>query len=108
MLQVIFIAFWTSFLIISYTYVGYPIVIFYHQPERKGKIHAVNRIMPFVRSPITVFSDANSVLNTMALKNIVRHYQDASVGGVGGEKRIVKKNKDTTAGTGEGLYWRYE
>jgi biofilm PGA synthesis N-glycosyltransferase PgaC len=80
----------------------------FHEPARKGKIHAVNRVMKFVTTPIVIFSDANTVLNTEAVKNIVRHYQDETVGGVAGEKRIFKRAEDNASGAGEGLYWKYE
>jgi biofilm PGA synthesis N-glycosyltransferase PgaC len=80
----------------------------FHQPERKGKIHAVNRIMKFVKTPLVVFCDANTFLNQESIKKIVRHYQDEKVGGVAGEKRIFKKAEDNASGAGEGLYWKYE
>ncbi|HMI66855.1 MAG TPA: glycosyltransferase family 2 protein [Cyclobacteriaceae bacterium] len=80
----------------------------FHEPERKGKIHAVNRIMKFVETPVVIFSDANTYLNRDAIKNMVRHYQDEKVGGVAGEKRIFVKMADNASGSGEGLYWKYE
>jgi poly-beta-1,6-N-acetyl-D-glucosamine synthase len=79
-----------------------------HLPERRGKIHAVNRVMRAVDSPIVVFSDANTSLNSLAIKNLVRHYQDEAVGGVAGEKRIATKDADNASASGEGLYWKYE
>ncbi len=79
-----------------------------HQPERKGKIHAVNRIMKLIETPIVIFSDANTTLNKEAIKNIVRHFEDSQVGGVAGEKRIAVNKEDNAAGAGEGLYWKYE
>lgn len=87
---------------------GYPAVTVFHTPERKGKIHAVNRIMEKVETPIVIFSDANTDLNKEALKNIVRHFADPKVGGVAGEKRIVSLSQDNASGAGEGLYWKYE
>jgi cellulose synthase/poly-beta-1,6-N-acetylglucosamine synthase-like glycosyltransferase len=87
---------------------NFPAVSVFHQDERRGKIHAVNRTIPLVVTPITVFSDANTLLNTGALKKMARHYRDASVGGVAGEKRIASKKNDNSAASGEGLYWRYE
>src|SRR5690606_31359746 len=39
----------------------YPDVRLFHSPERKGKIHAVNRVMREVTTPVVVFSDANTV-----------------------------------------------
>jgi cellulose synthase/poly-beta-1,6-N-acetylglucosamine synthase-like glycosyltransferase len=80
----------------------------FHEPERKGKIHAVNRVMKFVKTPIVIFSDANTYLNREAIKNLVRHYQDEKVGGVAGEKRIFVKKEDNASASGEGLYWKYE
>jgi biofilm PGA synthesis N-glycosyltransferase PgaC len=80
----------------------------FHEFQRKGKIHAVNRVMKFVTTPIVIFCDANTDLNTASIKNIVRHFQDPEVGGVAGEKRIFKKTEDNASGSGEGLYWKYE
>jgi cellulose synthase/poly-beta-1,6-N-acetylglucosamine synthase-like glycosyltransferase len=87
---------------------NFPEIEVFHSPERRGKIHAVNRVMKHVSTPIVVFCDANTALNPEALKLIVRHYQDPTVGGVAGEKRILSKDKDNASGSGEGLYWKYE
>jgi len=80
----------------------------WHRPERKGKLAAVQRVMPFIDSPIVVFTDANCMLNQDALENIVRHYEDPLVGAVAGEKKIQSLFANEGAGAGEGLYWRYE
>jgi cellulose synthase/poly-beta-1,6-N-acetylglucosamine synthase-like glycosyltransferase len=80
----------------------------FHEPKRKGKIHAVNRVMKFVKTPIVVFSDANTLLNPPAIRKLVRHYQDPAVGGVAGEKQIYKNQEDNASGSGEGFYWKYE
>jgi len=87
---------------------NFPTVITFHSPERKGKIHAVNRVMKSVKTPIVIFSDANTVLNKDAIKNIARHFKDEKVGGVAGEKQIVDNTSDNASGSGEGLYWKYE
>ena len=79
-----------------------------HQAERKGKIAAVHRTMATVKSPIVIFTDANTLLNPMAVQNIVRHFADAKVGAVAGEKQIIEKDSDTASGAGEGFYWKYE
>jgi cellulose synthase/poly-beta-1,6-N-acetylglucosamine synthase-like glycosyltransferase len=78
------------------------------QPERKGKIAAVNRVMPSVKSEITIFCDANTYLNTESIKNITRHFANPKVGCVAGEKRIFSKDTDNASGAGEGFYWKYE
>lgn len=78
-------------------------------PQRKGKVAAINRAMQYVKTPIVVFCDANTILNRESIKEIVKHYADPKVGGVSGEKIIRQsKNINSIAGTGEGLYWKYE
>ena len=80
----------------------------YHLPERNGKIGAMNRGMKFVRTPIVVFCDANTLLGKESIRRIVTLFSDPTVGCVSGEKRIMSKDKDSAAGSGEGLYWKYE
>jgi len=79
-----------------------------HRDARAGKMAALHRGMEHVETPIVVFSDANAMLNADALRNLVRHYQDASVGAVAGEKRVRAAGADDASGASEGLYWRYE
>lgn len=79
-----------------------------HQPERQGKIMAVERAIKEVTGEIVIFTDANTDLNKDALKNIVRHFAKEKVGVVSGEKRIRKRDVDEAAGAGEGFYWKYE
>jgi len=87
---------------------AYDNVGLFHKDQRNGKINAMNRVMPFVMSPIVVFSDANTLLGNNSLLNIAKCFNDPKVGCVSGEKRIFNKEKDGAAGAGEGLYWRYE
>ena len=85
----------------------HPVVKLLHAPERKGKISAMHRAMQEVKTMVTVFTDANTFLNTEALINIARHYADKKVGAVSGEKRVLVTDvSDATAG--EGFYWKYE
>jgi poly-beta-1,6-N-acetyl-D-glucosamine synthase len=79
-----------------------------HQPQRQGKLAAVDRVMPAVTTPITVYNDANALLNPEALRNIVKHYADPAVGAVAGEKRVRFAQTAGAEGVGEGVYWRYE
>jgi cellulose synthase/poly-beta-1,6-N-acetylglucosamine synthase-like glycosyltransferase len=80
----------------------------YHQPQRNGKIGAMNRGMKFVTTPIVIFCDANTFLGNESVKRIVELFRNPKVGCVSGEKRIFSKEKDSAAGAGEGLYWKYE
>jgi len=86
----------------------YPAVQLLHQPERRGKVAAMNRSIPFVTTPYVIFSDANTLLNEDCIRKIVQHYREASVGGVAGEKKIITGSDAQAAGVGEGLYWKYE
>lgn len=86
---------------------SYPELGLMHSPERKGKIHAIHRVMETVSSEIVVFTDANTFLNQSALVLIARHYADPGVGAVSGEKRVsMEASADATSG--EGFYWKYE
>lgn len=78
-----------------------------HEPERKGKLAAMNRAMRYVETGIVIFSDANGFINRDAIKYIVGHYANPKVGGVTGEKKIRQRGSGAVAG-GEGLYWQYE
>jgi cellulose synthase/poly-beta-1,6-N-acetylglucosamine synthase-like glycosyltransferase len=87
---------------------AYPEATVLHQPERNGKIGAMNRGMKLVTTPLVVFSDANTMLGKESIKRIVALFSSPKVGCVSGEKRIINKDSDTASGAGEGLYWKYE
>lgn len=86
----------------------YPEIKHLHETQRNGKIAAIHRAMSHVRTPIVIFSDANTLLNADCIQQIVRHYQDPKTGGVAGEKKVIELQKGEIAGAGEGLYWKYE
>lgn len=86
----------------------YRAIQLFHSDERKGKNAAINRILPFMKSPILIFCDANTFLNSDAILNIARHYKDDKVGAVAGEKRVKSNDDKDAAGGGEGAYWKYE
>jgi len=80
-----------------------------HRAERAGKIGAMNRGMTSVLSELTIFTDANTLLNPEALINIVRHFtSDSNVGCVAGEKQLLLSDAENASGAGEGFYWKYE
>ncbi len=82
-------------------------VIGLHLPERRGKTAALNRAVAHSRADIIVFSDANNDFSADAIRALVRHFADATVGGVSGLKQI-KAATDRASTEGDGLYWRYE
>jgi len=77
----------------------------FHKPERAGKIAAMNRGMEFVKTPIVIFSDGNTMLGKESIRRIVNLFRDPKVGCVSGEKRVAITG--STAAT-EGIYWKYE
>lgn len=83
----------------------YPSIKLLYNPERKGKLAAMNRAVRHIEGGILVFSDANTLLNKDCIINMLRHYADPKVGGVAGEKKII--SEDGIA-KGEGAYWKYE
>jgi poly-beta-1,6-N-acetyl-D-glucosamine synthase len=85
----------------------YPEILWLHSNAREGKSAAENRAMLHVKTPVVVFTDANTTLNTDALKNIVRHFYNPKVGCVSGEKRVITEVTDGANAT-ESLYWKYE
>src|SRR4030095_3371976 len=85
----------------------YDFITLLHEPEREGKLAALKRAMQFVKTPIVVFSDANSMLNPGCIGAMVRHFSNEQVGGVAGEKKVLKTNR-SLIGEAEGLYWKYE
>lgn len=86
---------------------AYEDVSVFFTPERKGKTEALNRGMQYVSTPYVVFTDANTMLNTEAIKEIVRCFSNPKVGCVAGEKRIDTQSAQG-ATAGEGFYWKYE
>lgn len=79
-----------------------------HKPERNGKIAAMNRAMNFVKTPIVIFSDANTILGENSIMKIAQMFSNPKTGCVSGEKRIFNTEKEAAAGAGEGIYWKYE
>ena len=80
----------------------------HHQSERRGKMHAMNRGMHFVKAPIVIFSDSNTLLGKDSIREIVLQFSDPKTGCVAGEKRIIENKVEAAAGAGEGLYWKME
>lgn len=87
---------------------SYPEVQVLHLPQRNGKIAAMNRGMKHVKTPIVIFSDANTLLGEKSVRKIVELFSKPKTGCVSGEKRIINTNKAAAAGAGEGMYWKYE
>lgn len=85
----------------------YPEVTTLFHPERRGKTAALNRGIQYVKTPYVIFTDANTMLNKEAIREIVRQFSNPKVGCVAGEKRVETATAQG-ATAGEGIYWKYE
>ena len=75
------------------------------RPARSGKWAAVNEGVRRARHELLVMSDAATLFQPNALRQLVRHFRDPRVGVVCGALRF--RGGDEFKQT-EGVYWRYE
>lgn len=87
---------------------AYPEVDIVFSPERRGKTAALKHGLKEVKTRYVAFTDANTMINPGAMREIARQFMDSRVGCVSGEKRVTARNKGEMAAEGEGLYWKYE
>ena len=87
---------------------AYPDVKIVFSPERRGKSAALKHGIKEVSTEIVMMTDANTMLNPGAVREIVRLMQTPTVGCVSGEKKVMAKSDSDKAAQGEGLYWKYE
>lgn len=87
---------------------AYPQVDIVFSPERRGKTAALKHGLRELQTRYVTFTDANTMINASALREIARLFQDPTVGCVSGEKRVAAKQVGEIAAEGEGLYWKYE
>lgn len=78
---------------------------FWRLPSRMGKPSALNMAASMAKGDILVFSDASTALDPMAIRGLVRHFGDPSVGVVCGAPSFGRSAESAAT---EGLYWRYE
>lgn len=87
---------------------AYPEVDIVFSPERRGKTAALKHGLRELKTRYVAFTDANTMINSGALREIARLFSDPTVGCVSGEKRVAARKAGEMAAEGEGLYWRYE
>lgn len=73
---------------------------------RLGKTESQNRAVKIAQGEIIVFSDADSIYNSDALRKLVRNFIDTNVGVVAGKTNYIT-NKNTL-GIGTKIFWTYE
>ena len=71
---------------------------------RRGKISVLNDIAARTNAEILVMSDANTMFQPEAVRELVRHFADPRIGCVSGELGLEQNG----GVSGEGIYWKYE
>ena len=86
----------------------YPDIKLVYSPERKGKAAAIKHGLSEIKTEFVIFTDANTMLNDDAIREIVRQFMKNNVSCVSGEKRVMARHDGQTAAQSEGIYWKYE
>ena len=75
---------------------------------RGGKIRAQDAAVARARGEVVAFSDANSLWEAGAARELVGAFADPGVGYACGSVRFVQAATGAAAGNQEGVYWAYE
>jgi cellulose synthase/poly-beta-1,6-N-acetylglucosamine synthase-like glycosyltransferase len=75
---------------------------------RSGKAVALNTAVAASSGEILVFSDANSMYKSDAIKELVKPFADSNIGGVAGNQIYRKNTADGSSGEGERAYWNFD
>ncbi len=78
---------------------------FFEYGPRSGKMAVVNRLVGEAKNEICVFSDISELFDADAIRKLVRHYPDESVGAVTGNH--IYNQSDSSMGKGTSFYWKF-
>ena len=73
-----------------------------------GKSKALNAAVAAAQGDILVFSDANSIYKSDAVRELVRPFADPKVGGVAGNQVYRTEVSGGKSGDGERAYWNFD
>lgn len=79
-----------------------------HNPIRAGKVQMLNQLTKLATGDIIVFSDANTMYQPDAVRQLIKPFERKNVGCVIGKLELTPAAADPDACRPEGLYWRYE
>lgn len=74
---------------------------------RRGKIFALNNAANQASGEILVFSDATSIFEKQALRQLAANFADSEVGAVSGRMIYTTRSDADSSNQGENLYWSY-
>ena len=75
---------------------------------RVGKADALNAAVAEARGDILVFTDANTMFETGALRALVAPFADPEVGGAAGDQRYLPTTGQDSQAGGERSYWDFD
>ncbi|HZD56063.1 MAG TPA: glycosyltransferase family 2 protein [Anaerolineales bacterium] len=93
----------TESIVSRYAHQGIRLLAF----PRRGKIFAMNDAVEQSSGEIIVFSDATSIFEKQALRQLVSNFADPEVGGASGRMIYARHANRDSSGQGEKLYWSY-
>lgn len=76
-------------------------------PDNRGKLAALNDVIPQLTGEIVVFSDASSMLRPESIRVLLASFADPAVGAVSGAY-VVRNPAQSALGKQEDFYWRFE
>jgi cellulose synthase/poly-beta-1,6-N-acetylglucosamine synthase-like glycosyltransferase len=75
--------------------------------ERLGKATGMRKLVSLVESDVIIFTDANVILDSEAVRIVASYFCDPSIGTVAGKLIYVNESEGATAAIG-GAYWSLE
>ena len=76
--------------------------------KRGGKVNVLNHLIKEANGEILVFSDANTMFDSMAIKELVKFFVDTNIGCVSGQLRYKVDKSSGVGAKSESSYWKYE
>lgn len=75
---------------------------------RGGKVNVLNSLLKEAKGDVLVFTDANTMFDTKAIRHLVKYFQDERIGCVSGQLRYKVDKLSGQGAKSENTYWKYE
>ncbi len=76
--------------------------------DRRGKAVVLNDLVHHADGEILIFSDANTLFDDNAIKNLISNFSDEKIGGICGKLILTDKLYKKSGSADEKKYWQYE
>ena len=87
---------------------GHPMVEATIFEESVGKNLALNHLIPSARGDVLIFTDANTIIDTGAVRACARWFDNPDVGFVAGHVPYERIDESDRVRRGSNVYWEYE